>query len=263
MSYIGEILNNYYDISLEDRIILIEKLDRLHYDNMTSFIYSYSDGLSIIEMTTNKMIQASKFEEFYNTLDNKEKKEFQKQIYEASYNTNNWPWYNIPKSYDKIKKIYGLEYTPLEKKEKFKIDFNKLDEEFNQGNKSINPEEVISVFCKRYYKYAIDRLENTKLPLKEKEELIGKYSNPLIYEFNEAMKKFTRVIDKHINGSTRKIFLSLPKEKQLYIIFQALDIDKEKLDDIIEYRTKVKEVNKQLSYRNMYTPDNKQYIKKK
>ena len=263
MSYIGEVFDNYYNISLEDRLILIEKLDKLYYDNMTNFTYEYSDALSIIEMTTKKMLQASKFEEFYNDLDNKEKKEFQKQLYEASYNTNNWPWYSISRSYDKIKKIYGLEYTPVEKREEFKIDFNKLDEEFNQC-KGKEVEEVISTFCKKYYRYAIERLENTKLSPEEKEKLINKYSNPLISEFNEAMNKFTKVINKNVNTSTRKAFYSLSQEKQLYTIFQVLDIDKEKLDDMIEYHIKIKEARKQLSYRNLYMSDkNKQYVKKK
>ena len=271
MSHIGEVIDNYYNISLEDRVTLIEKLQELHYENMSDFTCGYFDSLDTIEIVAKKMLQASKFEEFFNALNAKEKKEFQTQLYELSYKTNNWAWHSIPKVYDRVKKIYGLEYTPIEKKEIFPVDFTKLDEELNDCGylfeipDTLDPERVISVFCKRYYRYAIDRLEGTKLSDEEKERLIKKYSDPLISEFNELMDSVIKVICKNINMSTKKKFCSLSKENQLYTVFQALDIDKERLDDKIEYRAKIREVNKKLSYRNMYIPDTpaKQRVKKK
>ena len=77
--YIKEVFNNYYNMSLEDRIKLTERLEDLHeeYKYDDGFGRNYSESLTTIKTTAYYILKCKNLKEFYKNLDNDQKKELQ------------------------------------------------------------------------------------------------------------------------------------------------------------------------------------------
>lgn len=245
MTYIENIFDNYYKISLEDRITLIHKLYGLHKENKNEFQYNYSNLLNIIFLVTKKILQAQSFEQFYNSLNEKEKKEFQTQVYSTSESIKEWIWY-VPESYENISGLLNTKYeNPEENKvlERFVVNFDTLDEELDSDD--IDAEKVINSFTNKYYYFAFNKIQQYKLTEEEKIIISKKYSKPLSLEFNKAIDNCSAIIRENINESTRSFFDSIPHDRQMYVIFELLEINQKDLDDMIENRQELRNRKKQ------------------
>ena len=251
MTYIEKTFDNYYNIPLEDRLKLIDRIYKLHEENECEFDFTYNDAIKTIRLTTKKMIQASKFEEFYNNLDKKEKKEFQTQVYLMADSGKKMIAHRLPNKYKIISKIYGIQKDESDIKEEFSVDFNKLDKEFkNCYYNDVDIEKIISNFCMRYYTFAFDQCYWPNLSKEEYKEYLKKYSNPLVFEFNKIMNKCISVILSEARESAKDNFCSLLPEQQLYITFSLLNITKQELNTTVLYRQEFKNMDEKSFFGN-------------
>lgn len=218
--YIKEVFNNYYNMSLEDRIKLTERLEDLHeeYKYDDGFGRNYSESLTTIKTTAYYILKCKNLKEFYKNLDNDQKKELQTQVYLTSEKVKSWIW--VPKIYEKLGIIYNPdEEYEEEAKEPFELDLERLNEELKRCDgfcyDSLSAEKIISTFSRTY-------------------------STPSPSEFNKAIKEAISTIRENINDSTREMFDSLRPIQQLYSILNILIIPKEELNYWIEYRRELR-----------------------
>ena len=87
---INEQIENFYNISLEERIDYINKLMEYPLFNI-NLRNGYERWLSILKLMSIKTIQINQLKEFYQSLDDKGKKEFQTELYETIKNCE-WDW---------------------------------------------------------------------------------------------------------------------------------------------------------------------------
>ena len=242
--HISDILNNYYNMRLEDRLTLIKKLIKLHEENKydAGYIYDYEDTLEAIYNIAYYTLKGQKFKDFFEGLNYAQKKELQTQVYITSQKVKTRSWYDIPKHHERLKTMYKPEEEYIkEEKELFVPNFEVLDKEFEDCDglfcTGISSEKIISKFCRRYYRYANDyELDGYKFTEEEKETIREKYYKPVSNEFNNAIKDSISVIRDNVNESTRTMFDTLDHTQQMYTMFTILSLSKSKLNDCIERR---------------------------
>lgn len=237
--YTNEVFDNFYNMSLEDRIILIDKLININKSMMTSkFRLDNRDNLELVKRVTMGILQAEKFPELYSRLNDKQKKELQTQIYEASSDVKKrWYAYDYDEWISRIYIPFG-EYKQ-EEKTPFVLDTKKLQEEFNMSRVKIGyVDAALHIFSELYSKYAFDYFLDWNFNFKEEEvkEYRRKCTIPLIKELNNATTKVLRVLKNNLNESTLNMFNSLNDEQQISVIFEIVDNNEEYLDRGIKNR---------------------------
>lgn len=249
--YISNILDNYYNMRIEDRLTLIKKLVNLHEENKydAGYTYDYGETLEAIKSIAYYTLKGQNFDKFYESLTSAQKKELQTQVYTASekLKRSNWCDAHISKTTMKmLKDVYKSEeeYTK-EEKELFVPDFKVLKEEFNNCDglfhTGISSEKIISTFCRRYYDYLVDDLSDYGFTKEEQKIISKRYVIPGLSEFNNAIKDSISVIRDNINESTRNIFDSLDPTQQMYTMFTILSLSKYELNYWIEKRKEERE----------------------
>lgn len=247
--YISNVLDNYYNMRIEDRLTLIKKLVDLHDENKydAGYTYDYGETLEAIKSIADYTRKGQNFDKFYESLTPAQKKELQTQVYLAAEDVKSRIWYNIPKYHEVLKDmcVPGIEYSK-EEKEIFKPNFKMLDEEFEDCDglfhTGISSERIISTFCRRFYSYAVDyTLDGYNFTEQDKAIIHKRYYNPAVGELNNALKSSISILRNNINESTRNKFDSLDPIQQMYTMFTIFDISKSELNYWIEKRKEERE----------------------
>ena len=241
--YIQDVIDNYYNISLEERLKLIQMLKQLHATHTYDIGISYHDILDTIELLTKKAYQAEQLEKTYGALTQKQQKELRTQTHiKAKEYKGQW-WYDVPKSYELASEILTLDKPEkIEVKEPtFKIDFARLEEELGGKDTDyygceFNVGAFFRTFTGRHFYFALGIIDHLQLTDENKKDLYQKYTKPMLNEFYLAEQRYNDVIRSEFSDSTEKLFSSLEGKAQLYTIFDMLDIDIEKLNWQIECR---------------------------
>lgn len=236
--YTNEVFDNFYNMSLEDRIILIDKLIKLNKSMMTSkFRLDNRDNLELVKRVTMGILQAEKFPELYSKLNDKQKKEIQTQVYEISKDIKEC---NLDDSNAWISRIY-IPFGEYKEEDKtpFVLDKKRLNDEFNTPRiRIVDIDAALYIFSELYSKYAFDYFLDWNFNFKEEEvkEYRRKCTIPLIKELNNATTKVLRVLKNNLNESTLNMFNSLNDEQQIATIFEIVDNNEEHLDCGIKYQ---------------------------
>lgn len=220
IEYIKEIFNNYSQVSIEDKKRLSERIIKIQNDDHAgNFYFSRHYELRDIDKVLDSMIKAKHFEEFYNSLNEEQKKEFQTRVYLTSTNKDISNYYS--NLYEYIAQLVKhAEYKTIEYKNNFTIDFNKLEIALEEADVYDMSERVVAVY-------------QNITALKE--------SNLIIYEIVEVIKKCSSIIKEKVNDSTSSKIESLPLDRLVMTVLLLLDINKEQLNNDIEYRRKLKQ----------------------
>lgn len=245
--YTNEVFDNFYNMSLEDRIILIDKLINLNKSMMTSkFRLDSRDSLELVKRVTMGILQAEKFPELYSKLNDKQKKEIQTQVYEISRDIKEC---NLDDSNAWISRIY-IPFGEYKQEEKtpFVLDTKRLNDEFNTPTVKIGyVDAALHIFSELYSRYAFDYFFDWNFDYNDEDvkEYRRKCTIPLIKELNNATTKVLRVLKNNLNESTLNMFNSLDHGQQISVIFEIVDNNEEHLDRGIknreERRNKIKE----------------------
>ena len=219
IEYIKEIFENYSLLSIEDKKKLSERMIKIQNDDRANNFYfsSYYD-LESIDKILDFIIKANHFEEFYNSLNDTQKKEFQTRTYITAKNEDN---YNL-ESYEYIADLVkDINIETPNKKDNYKIDFEKLEMALEEADDNDILESVVSIY------------KNISSP-------------KVLYELVETTQKNLSIIKENVNNSTRSKIEELPLDRSVITTLLLLDIDKEKLDNDIEYRKKLRQERDEL-----------------
>lgn len=247
-NYGNEIIDRFYDMTLDDRLKLIEKLIRLNNEIKSSeYGWQYTDhkkDLEIVKEVTSIIKKAEQFTEFYNSLNDKQKKELQTQVYiESEYSKT---WAMSKHKHKCISRIYvPYRKTPKRNNDLFEFDINLLNEEL-KTSRLLSRITLIEIFCSFYTEYAFDNYLEWDYDYKNPEvkKYRRLYTLPLLKEFNNAITEVSRVLKNNLNDSIKEEYNSLTKEQQVSVISGILSIDEENLDRYIEYRDKKRQEEK-------------------
>lgn len=220
MEYIKEIFDNYNQISIEDKKKLSERIIKIQDDDHDeNFYFSCYYGLGNIDKLLDSMVKAKNFGEFYNSLNDKQKKEFQTRVYLTSSNkdifNDNFDLYEYI-----AESVKTIDYKIVKKKNEYTIDFEKLENVLEEAYLYDMSEKIVAM-----YKNIVSR-ENY---------------NQILFEMLELVKKCSSIIIENVNDSTRNEFQSLSLDRLVMTILLLLDIDKIQLDNDIEYRKKLRQ----------------------
>ena len=247
MTYTKVVLDNFYNISLEDRITLINRLINLHEINKSDFDYNYYNSLKSMLDTYKKIYSVSRFKDFYNNLNDKEKKEFQTQVYLTSESVLNWRWFDVPNTFDIIKEYtFSDEITD----KSYNIDFDMLDSELENSdeyseNLISGAEIIINEFVKRYYNYAFNNYSKDRYSNEEINYIFETYTKPFIIELNSNVNDCISFIKDNINESTRLKFNLIDDDKLIYALFKLIDINKDYLSYMVQKRQELRNLKNQ------------------
>ena len=266
--YIQDVIDNYYNISFEERLKVIEMIKKLHSTHTYDIGISYHDILDTIELLTKKAYQAEQLENFYNSLTKEQQKELRTQthIKAKSYN-GNW-CYDVPKSYELAKELLTLDKPEkIEKREKtFKVDFDRLEEEFGGVDSdyygcNFSVAGFFKVFTRSLFYYPLGITGNHKLSEEEKREVYRKYTKPMLDEYYYAEQIYSDIIESEFSESTKKLYDSLEDAEKMYTRFDMLDVTAKDLDckaECREYENKLR-----ASYQEMLEKENEKKKAKK
>ena len=251
MENIKNTIENYYNMSLEDRnrfiSILYEIYDKYKYE----FQYGYDEILSTIEQINSLMIKAKNFEFFYDGLNAQERKEFQTQVYLKSAKAK-----SLSSNYDSKIELYSklieacdsIKDSKKENITSFVLDVDSINKDFEEMDDlfdcEIIAERIISSFGFNYYHCAFNYLKNLTMSLERRTELSKRYYEPFINEFNSIMQKCVETMRNNMNDSTKAIFDTLTPNEKFITISGLLNISKERLYDISNERKKLREQKK-------------------
>ncbi len=220
IEYIKEIFDNYSLLNVEDKKKLSERIIKIQNDSHAgNFYFSRHYELRDMDKILDSMIKAKHFEEFYNSLNEEQKKEFQTRVYLTSTNKDISNYYS--NLYEYIAQLVKTaEYKEMEDTKNFTIDFNKLEFALDEADVYDMSERVVAVY---------------------KNITALKDSNPIMYEIVEITRKCSSIIKEKVNDSTSSKIESLPLDKLVMTILLLLDVDKEQLNNDIEYRRKLRQ----------------------
>ena len=241
MSYAKQVVDNYNNLILKDKLELVERLTKLNRR-------IYEDGgwdqeLSTIKEYLFKQLQGSIFPTFYSNLTANQKKEFQTQLYLEIAHLKEYDIKYAPEECRVLAKVYDQD-TEEKEKETYQVDFPTFCIELKNTSNN-ESSHLIYDFIDSNYRIGLKGIDETPEAIKE-----------LIH----TIKKCISVIRDNINEKTRNAFDSLSLEQQIYILFKMLDYDKRQLDNKIEEREYFKKIKAQ----NQYKPVNeKGYIKRR
>lgn len=242
---INEYIEIFNNITLEERIDYINKLIETNAEYIFFNIdlkNGYRRWFSILKLMIIKTIQINKLKEFYQNLDNKEKKEFQTELYETIKNCEmDWEWdYDVDDSDKMLKQFYNFD-TIDSKLEKIK---NEIFTETKQDN----------------YEYQ-EKLFNT---------FIERCSGKVIEEFKESFDDYILLMKDNLSNSTKKILFSLPAHMRVYAFMEMYstakfwDFEDWYLTSKYDSRQKIREEKKQQLKSNEDKISNpKGYVKRK
>ena len=234
--YTREVFDNYYNMSLEDRVILIDKLFKLNESMMTSkFRLDNRDDLRIAKKVAVGISKSEQFPELYSRLNDKQKKELQTQVYEICSDIKRWHTDDSDRWISRVYIPFG-EYKE-EEKTPFVLDTKKLNEEFHTLRIG-TIDAMLYIFSKLYVKYALDYFADWEFDYNDEDvkEYRRKCTVPLIKELNNATTKVLRVLKNNLNESTLNMFNSLDHEQQIAAIIEIVDNNEEDLDRGIKFR---------------------------
>ena len=267
-TYIEEIIDNFYNTRLAERIVFLEILHEayLKAEDISEKKYPPRwDGsrfsinrIPQLIVLTKIMFQFQRSEAYYNVLTEEQKKELQTQVYLKAKYADDWTREPIPRAntrlpyiiFDDISSVTDFEEQPYERysHKEFRINFSKLQDEINKCLDSSNNEELALMSCvddlsQRYYEYTF-KLSNQKLADITREMYVERSIKPLSAEYNYSKEKFDETLHKNINEKTAKIYDSLNDKQQLQVAASILNIDVCELDRMIEYRKQVRKTKK-------------------
>ena len=219
---INEQIENFYNISLEERIDYINKLMGYSFFNI-NLRNGYERWLCILKLMSIKTIQINQLKEFYQSLDDKGKKEFQTELYEIIKNCEwDWKWdYNVDDSDKLLKQFYNFDTIDSKLEEIKKESFT----ETKQDN----------------YEYQ-EKLLNT---------FVDKCSGKVIGEFKKSFDDYVLLMKDNLSNSTKKRLFSLPAHMRVYAFMKMYstakfwDFKDWYLMDKYNYRQMVRDIKKQ------------------
>lgn len=241
IEYIKEIFDNYDRLNIEDKKQLSNRINKIQDDDSYNELYfsGHYDLNSIdefLDLIINIKHNAKYFESFYNALNDTQKKEFQTRAYLTADNINNY--YSKSDLYSTIANLVKTnEDKSLNESDAFTIDFERLESALEDADICDMSERVVAVY------------QNIANPNK---------INQIPYEIIKMIKKCLSMIKENVNDSTRNKIESLSLDKQIITTLLLLDVDKEQLNNDIEYRKKLRE-----EHNNFYRIKRENGIKEK
>lgn len=268
-TYIEEIIDNFYNTRLAERIVFLEILNEAYEQAEKISEEKYPprwDGSNFsinripqLILLTKIMFQFQRSEAHYNVLTEEQKKELQTQIYLKSRYIDDWTEEPLPRAnsrlnqynLNKIDRITDFEEQPYEKYQDkyYRIDFSRLMDEVHKCLESTGHEDLalmssVDDLSHRYFEYTFD-LVNQKLADTTKEMYIETCIKPISAEYNYSKRTFDEVLHKNINAKTAKIYDSLNKKEQFEVAATILNIDVSELDYMIACRKQLRKSKKE------------------
>nr|MBP3258631.1 hypothetical protein [Bacilli bacterium] len=261
--YVKEVLDNYNNMSLEDRIKVNEILEKFYRDNK-EYCYSHSYTFKYINFLLENMLKAREFPNFYNSLNSKEQRIIREQIHLG---------YSLFSPYDEaydaglIYKMLNMKYEGKTNDATFTLDENRLNSEL--ADEYICPEPILNVFKVRYAEAALNNVNPYLFGEKDENKLLNRYASPLVIEFKNIMDNTIDFILSYMPSYVKKSFGPRSLKNKISIIFMINSITKEKLDTIIkreeeeaeerkavlEESTRKNEIAKEKAKRKQYNND--------
>lgn len=238
---INEQIENFYNISLEERIDYINKLMECSFFNI-KLRNSYERWLCILKLMSIKTIQINQLKEFYQSLDDKGKKEFQTELYETIKNCEwDWKWdYSVDDSDKLLKQFYNFDTIDSKLEEIKKESFT----ETKQDNHEYQ-EKLLNTF-------------------------VDKCSGKVIEEFKESFDDYVLLMKDNLSNSTKKRLFSLPAHMRVYAFMEMYstakfwDFEDSYLMDKYDFRQMVRDRKKQqVKDQEEKIKNSKSYIKRK
>ncbi len=226
--YVKEVLDNYNNMSLEDRIRVNEILEKFYRDNK-EYCYSHSYTFKYINFLLENMLKAREFPNFYKSLNSKEQRIIREQIHLG---------YSLFSPYDDaydaglIYKMLNMKYEGKTNDATFILDEERLNSEL--ADEYICPEPILNVFKVRYTEAALNNLNHCLYSGKDEKKLLNKYAKPLVIEFKNIMDSTIGYILSDMPSYVRNSYGPRSLENKMLIIFMINEITKEKLDTIIK-----------------------------
>lgn len=247
--YKDEIINKqiekFYSISLEERVGYINELIEINKEypffniNLRN---DYRRWFCILKLMSIKTIQINQLKEFYQSLDDKGKKEFQTELYETIKNWEfGWQWdHNVDDSDKLLKQFYNFDTIDSKLEEIKKESFT----ETKQDNHDFH-EKLLNTF-------------------------VDKCSGKVIEEFKKSFDDYVLLMKDNLSNSTKKKLFSLPAHMRVYAFMEMYSTAKfwdfedwyltSKYDSRQEIR---KEKKQQLKSQEDKTNNPKGYVKRK
>lgn len=228
--YIKEVLDNYNNMGIEDRLKVNEILEKFYKDNekcCSSHEYTFKHLNIILE----NMLRAKKFPELYNSLNKMEKQEMDEQILNScmSLRTNDYAY-----DRDLIGKMLGLDYDGEIENPSFVLDEVRLKKEL--ANDELVPNYILNVFKVKYGECAVNEVDYYKYKDIAEEKLLDKYAKPLVIEFKNIMNDMINFIISNTASYTSNSYRLRDLEDQILVFFNINYLTKEDLDFKISSR---------------------------
>ena len=242
---INEQIEKFYKISPEERIDYINELIELNKEypffniNLRN---GYGRWFGILKLMSIKTIQVNQLKEFYQSLDDKGKKEFQTELYETIKNGEfDWEWdYNVDDSDKLLKQFYNFDTIDSKLKE--------IKSESFKETKQDNHEYQEKLF----------------------NSFIERCSGKVVEEFKKSFDDYVLLMKDNLSNSTKKKLFSLPAHMRVYAFMEMYSTAKfQELEDwylIYRYdskQKKKKEKKQQLKSKEDIISNSKGYVKKK
>ncbi len=242
---INEQIEKFYKISPEERIDYINELIELNKEYPFFNINlrkGYGRWFGILKLMSIKTIQVNQLKEFYQSLDNKGKKEFQTELYETIKKGEfDWEWdHNVDDSDKLLKQFYNFDTLDSKLKEIKSESFN----ETKQDNHEYQ-EKLFNAFIERC-------------------------SGKVVEEFKKSFDDYLLLMKDNLSNSTKKKLFSLPAHMRVYAFMEMYSTAKFwEFEDwylISRYdsRQEIREEKKQLlKSKEDIISNSKGYVKKK
>ena len=242
---INECIDSFNNMSLEERIDYINELIETNKEYPFLNIdlrNDYRRWFSILKLMSIKTIQISKLKEFYQSLDNKGKKEFQTELYETIKNCEwDWKWdYNVDDSDKLLKQFYN-----------FDVIDSKLEEIKNES-------------------FTETKQDNHEYQKKLFNTFIERCSGEVIEEFKKSFDEYVLLMKDNLSNSTKKKLFSLPAHMRVYAFMEMYstakfwDFEDWYLTSRYDFRQEIREEKKQqLNIQEDKISNTKGYIKRK
>ena len=222
--YVKDVLDNYNNMSIEDRLKVNEILEKFYKDNR-EYCYSHDYTFKHINTILKGMLNAKEFPKLLKSLDDNEWHEMNEQILLAC--TGSSPFDYICDR-NLIDKMLELEYTGKTEEPTFTLDEERLKEEL--ADDEIVPNDVLNVFKVRYSEAAINEVDYYKYKGKAEEKLLRTYAKPLAIEFKNIMNETIDYMLSNISYYACPAFRLKSLEDKILIIFNVSALTKEDLD---------------------------------
>ena len=238
---INEQIEKFYKISPEERIEYINDLIEVNKEypffniNLRN---GYGRWFFILRSMSIKTIEINQLKEFYQSLDDKGKKEFQTELYET---IESWGWDCNVDDCDKVLEPF--------------YNFDKINSRLEEVKKKIFTE-----FKQDSHDYH-EKLLNT---------FVERCSGKVIEDFEKSFDDYAILMEENLSNSTKKKLFSLPAHKRVYIFMEMYrtarfwNFEDSYLTSRYDSRQEIrKEKKQQLKSKEDIISNSKGYVKKK